>query len=98
MKQKKKQKKQKKGKERLDERIIVKQEVQEVQEIQEDQYHHYIPRFLLMNFAINNYGRIFVGNDKLYKEKKHKQNFKDWNKKEALLQTYDKKNGQIINS
>ncbi|CAG8629600.1 9054_t:CDS:1 [Paraglomus brasilianum] len=51
-----------------------------------------------MNFAINNYGRIFVGNDKLYKEKKHKRNFKDWNKKEALLQTYDKKNGQIINS
>ncbi|CAG8655007.1 11715_t:CDS:1, partial [Paraglomus brasilianum] len=74
--------------------------VQEVQEIQEDQYHHYIPRFLLMNFAINNYGRIFVGNDKLllYKEKKHKQNFKDWNKKEALLQTYNKEKGQIINS
>ncbi|KAG9302056.1 hypothetical protein G9A89_021100 [Geosiphon pyriformis] len=25
----------------------------------EDQYHHYIPRFLLRNFAINNYERIF---------------------------------------
>src|SRR5690349_3704101 len=102
MKQKKKQNKKKKGKgkERLDERIIDKQEIQEaqkVQDIQENQYHHYIPRFLLMNFAINNYGRIFVGNGNLYKEKKHTQNFKDWNKKEALLQTYDKKNSQIIN-
>ncbi|CAG8460524.1 1248_t:CDS:1 [Paraglomus occultum] len=81
--------KKKKGKGRLDERIAVQKE---------DEYHHYIPQFLLMNFAINNYGRIFVGNDNIYKEKKHKQSFKNWNKKNALLQAYDNKNGQIINS
>ncbi|KAG9302082.1 hypothetical protein G9A89_021126 [Geosiphon pyriformis] len=61
----------------------------------EDQYHHYIPRFLLRNFAINNYERIFVSKEKLFKQKNQKQNFRNKNKAEALLQIYDRKIGQL---
>src|SRR6266540_2378162 len=63
--------------------------------MQQDQYHHYIPRFLLRNFAVNNYERIFVRGKKLFIQKKHKRNFKDKNKEEALLQTYDRTISQI---
>jgi hypothetical protein len=66
--------------------------------MQQDQYHHYIPRFLLRNFAINYYESIFVSNKKLFKEKKHKQNFMKKNKEEALLQIYDRKTGQLDTS
>ncbi|CAG8721835.1 22325_t:CDS:1 [Dentiscutata erythropus] len=54
--------------------------------MQKDQYHHYIPRFILRNFAINNHERIFVSNGTL--SKKQKQRFKETNKKDALLQVY----------
>ncbi|CAG8471706.1 135_t:CDS:1 [Ambispora leptoticha] len=63
--------------------------------MQQDQYHHYIPRFLLRNFAINNYKRIFVSNEKLFKKKKHLQNLRNKIKEEALLQTYDRTVGQL---
>ncbi|GBB90544.1 hypothetical protein RclHR1_17530002 [Rhizophagus clarus] len=66
--------------------------------MQRDQYHHYIPRFLLRNFAANNYERIFVSDKRLFKEKKHKRNFKNKNKEEAFLQTYDRTTGQLGSS
>ncbi|CAG8546830.1 1548_t:CDS:2 [Diversispora eburnea] len=62
--------------------------------MQKDQYHHYIPRFL-RNFAINTYERMVVSNEKLFKKKEHKRNFKNKNKSEALLQTYDRTLGQL---
>ncbi|CAI2185524.1 2692_t:CDS:1 [Funneliformis geosporum] len=61
----------------------------------QDQYHHYIPRFLLRNFAVNNYERIFVDNERLFKQKKHKRNFRNRNNKDALLQTYDRNLSQL---
>ncbi|CAB4422936.1 unnamed protein product [Rhizophagus irregularis] len=61
----------------------------------QDQYYHYIPRFLLRNFAISNYERIFVNNDNLFKKKRYRQNFKDKNKGTALLQTYDRNKSQF---
>ncbi|RHZ71994.1 hypothetical protein Glove_248g33 [Diversispora epigaea] len=69
--------------------------------MQQNQYHHYIPRFLLRNFAINIYERIFVSNEKLLKsieKKKYKQSFKNKNKLEALLQTYDRTLGKLNTS
>ncbi|RIA86209.1 hypothetical protein C1645_780117 [Glomus cerebriforme] len=66
-----------------------------MQQEQKDQYHHYIPRFLLRNFAINYYERIFVNNKNLFKQRGHKRNFRDKNKEEALLQTYDRTKSQF---
>ncbi|KAG9300651.1 hypothetical protein G9A89_023449 [Geosiphon pyriformis] len=60
----------------------------------QDQYHN-IPKFLLRNFAINNYERIFVSSVKLSKQKKHKRNFENRNKEEALLQVYNRAIGQL---
>ncbi|CAG8504440.1 25257_t:CDS:1, partial [Racocetra persica] len=60
---------------------------------EKNQYHHYIPRFILRNFAINKYERIFVSN--VMVSKKQKQNFKKKNKEDALLQVYDRKNNQF---
>ncbi|CAG8457637.1 11959_t:CDS:1 [Diversispora eburnea] len=57
-------------------------------EIKEEKgsYHHYIPRFILRNFAIDNYDRVFVNNKKIFN-----QNKKFWKKRrEELLQTYDR--------
>jgi uncharacterized protein YxeA len=63
----------------------------------QDQYHHYIPRFLLRNFAIDNYERIFEGNIKQQKKKGQQKN-KNQNKKKVeieRLQTYDRKGNRL---
>ncbi|CAB4481612.1 hypothetical protein RhiirA5_448560 [Rhizophagus irregularis] len=52
-----------------------------------DQYHHYIPRFLLRNFAIDKYERIFESNIKQQKKKNRR--------KAELLQTYDRNKDQL---
>ncbi|CAB4396870.1 unnamed protein product [Rhizophagus irregularis] len=61
----------------------------------QNQYYHYISRFLLRNFAISNYERIFVNNDNLFKKKRYRQNFKNKNKGAVLLQTYDRNKSQF---
>ncbi len=68
--------------------------------MQEDSYHHYIPRFLLRNFAIDKYERRFESNIKQQKMKgpKKKKGVKQQKKNKAkvdLLQTYDRKNDQL---
>ncbi|CAG8738122.1 11371_t:CDS:1 [Dentiscutata erythropus] len=61
--------------------------------MQKDQYHHYIPRFILRNFAINSHERIFESNGTL--SKKQKKIFKKKNKDNALLQVYNRNNNQF---
>src|SRR5690348_8928490 len=56
----------------------------------EDQYHHYIPRFILRNFAIDNYERVFVRGKKLLKQQKRQKR-----QKPELIQTYDRKINQL---
>ncbi|RIA89097.1 hypothetical protein C1645_825339 [Glomus cerebriforme] len=66
-----------------------------------DQYHHYIPRFLLRNFAIDRYERIFESDIKQQEKKSQKKNkgSKKQKKKEQrkaeFIQTYDRKNNQL---
>lgn len=64
--------------------------------MEKDQYHHYIPRFILRNFAINNHERIFMSNGTF--SKKQKQRFKEKNKKDAFLQVYYKNSNQFDTS
>uniref|UniRef100_A0A1D1YZY9 Myosin-14 n=1 Tax=Anthurium amnicola TaxID=1678845 RepID=A0A1D1YZY9_9ARAE len=68
------------------------------------QYHHYIPRFLLRNFAIDKYERKFEGNINNVKQRKKKgqKGNKDFKKqkredqrKAELLQTYDREKNQL---
>ncbi|CAG8471144.1 3288_t:CDS:2 [Funneliformis mosseae] len=54
---------------------------------QTEQYHHYIPRFLLRNFAIDNYERIFESN--INQQKKKSQ------RKVELIQTYVREEDQL---
>ncbi|CAG8665941.1 4351_t:CDS:1 [Funneliformis caledonium] len=54
---------------------------------QTEQYHHYIPRFLLRNFAIDNYERIFESN--INQQKKKSQ------RKAELIQTYVREEDQL---
>ncbi|CAG8585982.1 2605_t:CDS:2 [Cetraspora pellucida] len=60
--------------------------------MQKDEYHHYIPRFILRNFAIDNYERIFTSNRKQFN-----QNQKFWKtkKKGESLQIYDRDKDQL---
>ncbi|CAG8455068.1 21252_t:CDS:1 [Dentiscutata erythropus] len=60
--------------------------------MQKDEYHHYIPRFILRNFAIDNYERIFSSNRKLFTQK---QKFWKSKKKGESLQIYDRANDQL---
>jgi hypothetical protein len=55
-----------------------------------DQYHHYIPRFLLRNFAIDKYERIFESNIKQQKKKSQKSQ-KNQRKAELLQLTIKRK-------
>ncbi|CAG8625217.1 9359_t:CDS:2 [Scutellospora calospora] len=66
--------------------------------MQKDQYHHYIPRYILRNFSINNYERIFTNNKKqsVSNEKQFRKQFKKKNKEEALLQVFDRAKNQLI--
>ncbi|CAG8663113.1 12187_t:CDS:1 [Acaulospora morrowiae] len=62
------------------------------------QYHHYIPRFLLRNFAIDKYERIFEGNIKQQQRKGQRKNkgFKKESRRKAeILQTYDREKDQL---
>ncbi|CAI2178047.1 10662_t:CDS:1 [Funneliformis geosporum] len=66
-----------------------------------EQYHHYIPRFLLRNFAIDKYERIFESNINQQKRKGQKKNKgpnkqkKKRQRKAELLQTYDREKDQL---
>ncbi|CAG8771315.1 9904_t:CDS:1 [Dentiscutata erythropus] len=60
--------------------------------MQKDEYHHYIPRFILRNFATDNYERIFTSNKELFSQKKKLWKSK---KKGEFLQTYDRANDQL---
>ncbi|RHZ47780.1 hypothetical protein Glove_567g27 [Diversispora epigaea] len=55
-------------------------------------YHHYIPRFILRNFAIDNYERVFVSSKKIFN-----QHQKFWlnKRKGELLQTYDRTENKL---
>ncbi|RHZ47777.1 hypothetical protein Glove_567g22 [Diversispora epigaea] len=57
-----------------------------------NQYHHYIPRFILRNFAIDNCERVFVSSKKIFN-----QHRKFWLKKKKgeLLQTYDRTENEL---
>ncbi|CAG8434266.1 11188_t:CDS:1 [Scutellospora calospora] len=59
----------------------------------QDQYHHYIPRFILRNFANDKYERIFVSDKKLFNKKRKKILLSK--KKSERLQTYDRSNDQL---
>ncbi|CAG8518434.1 14504_t:CDS:1 [Acaulospora morrowiae] len=62
------------------------------------QYHHYIPRFLLRNFAIDKYERVFEGNIKQQQRKGRRKNKglkKESRRKAEILQTYDRKKEQL---
>ncbi|CAG8739465.1 6022_t:CDS:1, partial [Racocetra persica] len=60
--------------------------------MQRDEYHHYIPRFILRNFAIDRYERIFTSNRKQFN-----QNQKLWKerKRGESLQIYDRAKDQL---
>src|SRR4051794_30815512 len=59
---------------------------------EKNRYHHYIPRFILRNFAIDNCERVFVSSKKIFN-----QNRKFWLKKRKgeLLQTYDRVENEL---
>src|SRR5438105_3044683 len=54
-----------------------------------DQYHHYIPRFILRNFGVDTYERVFVRGKKLLKQQNKKK------RKQEFIQTYDRKANQL---
>ncbi|CAG8767003.1 16021_t:CDS:1 [Cetraspora pellucida] len=60
--------------------------------MQKNEYHHYIPRFILRNFAIDRYERIFTSNRKQFDQKR-----KFWKekKKGESLQIYDRAKDQL---
>ncbi|KAF0501270.1 hypothetical protein F8M41_020049 [Gigaspora margarita] len=60
--------------------------------MQKNEYHHYIPRFILRNFAIDNYERIFTSKSELLN--KQKKGLKSKRKGESL-QTYDRANDKL---
>src|SRR3954447_26996231 len=66
---------------------------------QKDQYHHYIPRFLLRNFAIDKYERTFVEEQQKKKVQKTKQQKKKQQKKKKieveLLQMFNRKENRL---
>ncbi|CAG8509599.1 hypothetical protein C2G38_2072864 [Gigaspora rosea] len=63
--------------------------------MQKNEYHHYIPRFILRNFAIDNYERIFTSESELFNKQQ-----KVWKSKRKgeFLQTYDRANDQLGSS
>ncbi|CAG8716918.1 25992_t:CDS:1 [Dentiscutata erythropus] len=60
--------------------------------MQKNEYHHYIPRFILRNFAIDNYENVFTNNRKLFGQK---QKFWKSKRKGEFLQTYNRANNQL---
>ncbi|RIB23413.1 hypothetical protein C2G38_2072869 [Gigaspora rosea] len=60
--------------------------------MQESEYHHYIPRFILRKFSIDNRERVFSNNKKLFNQK---QKFWKSKKKGESLQTYDRANDKL---